>query len=860
MKTFHVRIDRFACFLLVLFLMSGMMPLSVAQTTGTTGDHSEVGLGDGSVSGMGLAAFDFGEQPMRYLENDRIKLGIDLSLGGAVTYLSDENNGGENMINSVDWGRQIQLSFYSGPRPFIGPNGEKPTERWAGLGWNPIQSGDVGGNKANTTAFEYRDDRKSMYVRCVPMQWPHDGVPGDCEFECLYTLDGNVIKLQAKIINHRRDKTQYPAGGQEMPALYTNGPWYKLVTYLGEKPFQNEPVTVVVDKTDGKGWPWVHYVTPERWSALMDEQGNGIGVYQPKSVKVTAGFHGGDANKGHGGEKSGQTGYIAPLGHQILDHDITWGYDTYFVLGTVEDVRNFAKKMTPANPRPTWKFENSRDDWYYGGGAKDAGWPIQQMLDVQFPADGKLNGPDTFWKAEDAPILEIEGAFQCNDPAAASGTGTLLVRLQPFGKSDVTDWLGWSEGTHNVEKERAAKAEQYPRAESFDVPLEVTFDGINRVYRVDLSKEPKYHGPMKNLTIQFPSQNGTAKIKRIGFVQEKSTTPTVLHSVADERQFIESPEQDAIKNPAMRWADTSRKFQPDGTAIPYSKDPCVVRFQDRYLMYFSLPPNDRVKTTCGWIIGIAESSDLVHWKRIAELPPMQECDAKGLCAPCARVWDGKVHLFYQTYGNGKDDAICYAFSHNGVDFTPHPQNPVFRPHGDWTCGRAIDADVFRFKDKLFLYAATRDPDMKIQKLVVATADPDSDYGPDCWTQAFDGAILEPELPWETKCIEAATVCQRGDQLVMFYAGGYNNDPQQIGVAVSDDGIRWTRMWDVPFLPNGNEESWNRFESGHPGVFVDDDGQTYLFYQGNNDKGKTWFLSCVKIDWDGNRPRIASEFN
>ncbi|MBQ5790837.1 MAG: hypothetical protein IIW01_11150, partial [Thermoguttaceae bacterium] len=36
---------------------------------------------------------------------------------------------------------------------------------------------------------------------------------------------------------------------------------------------------------------------------------------------------------------------------------------------------------------------------------------------------------------------------------------------------------------------------------------------------------------------------------------------------------------------------------------------------------------------------------------------------------------------------------------------------------------------------------------------------------------------------------------------------------------------------------------------HPGVFVDDDGQTWLFFQGNASKGKDWYLSRVKIDWD-----------
>src|SRR5690554_7822113 len=131
------------------------------------------------------------DSSMRYLENDRIKLGIDLDLGGAVTFLSDQANGGENMVNSYDWGRQIQMSFYSGPWPYIGPNGEEPRPEWAGLGWNPIQSGDAGGNRAKIIDFERRGEN-AFFIRSIPMQWPHEtGVAGDCEFECLYTLEGN---------------------------------------------------------------------------------------------------------------------------------------------------------------------------------------------------------------------------------------------------------------------------------------------------------------------------------------------------------------------------------------------------------------------------------------------------------------------------------------------------------------------------------------------------------------------------------------------------------------------------------------------------------------------------------------------
>ena len=92
---------------------------------------------------------------------------------------------------------------------------------------------------------------------------------------------------------------------------------------------------------------------------------------------------------------------------------------------------------------------------------------------------------------------------------------------------------------------------------------------------------------------------------------------------------------------------------------------------------------------------------------------------------------------------------------------------------------------------------------------------------------------------------------------MFYAGAYNNEPQQIGVAFSHDGLAWERMSDQPFLANGKPGEWNSSESGHPAVFTDPlDGVTWLFFQGNADRGKSWYLSKRRVEWDGHVPRLA----
>lgn len=279
----------------------------------------------------------------------------------------------------------------------------------------------------------------------------------------------------------------------------------------------------------------------------------------------------------------------------------------------------------------------------------------------------------------------------------------------------------------------------------------------------------------------------------------------------------------------------------------------MIRFQDRYLMYYSLPGNAPMGS--GWGIGIAESRNQFQWTKVGEALPEQPVEANGICAPGARVIGGKVHLFYQTYGNGRLDAICHAESPDGLRFSRDASNPVFRPEGAWNAGRAIDAEVVPFRGRWYLYAATRDPEMKIQMVTGAVADAGQGFGRGAWKTIGDGPLLKPELDWEGECIEAPSVLERGGRLYMFYAGAYNNAPQQVGCARSDDGVRWERLFRTPLLANGKPGEWNSSESGHPCIFEDERKRTWLFFQGNDDNGKTWWLSWVRIGWKGALPYV-----
>jgi len=288
---------------------------------------------------------------------------------------------------------------------------------------------------------------------------------------------------------------------------------------------------------------------------------------------------------------------------------------------------------------------------------------------------------------------------------------------------------------------------------------------------------------------------------------------------------------------------------------PFAKDPSVIRFDDRYLMYYSMAPSTNSSLPKGWAIGIAESHNLVNWKKAGDILPEQDCENNGIVNGRIILLDGKLHLFYNSYGNGARDALCHATSKDGIKFTRDPSNPIWRPKGNWNNGRSIDVDVVEWGNQLIMYYATRDPSGKTQMLHAVTADKKSSFGRSAWKSLSDGPILKPELPWEKKCIEAPSVIRRGNTLYLFYGGGYNNDPQQIGCATSKDGVHFQRLFREPLIPNGEQGDWNASETGHPGVFEDCDGRTYLFVQGNNNKGHTWFLSCYEISWRDGRPFV-----
>lgn len=392
---------------------------------------------------------------MSFIENSEIKLGIDLNRGGAIVFLS--RSGSANLINNFDLGRQVQLSFFSGPVPYE-VKGQAPSEHWAHIGWNPIQAGDDFENTSQI--LEHRNDGKTIYVKCIPMQWPLNQVPGECTFESWLELDGPVVVARGRINNSRPDKSQYKARLQELPAVYANAPYHRVISYTGERPFSQDVVSVIPKSTTDH--PWTMWQGTEGWAALLNEKDEGLGLVSPGRIHFTGGFAG---KPGAGGTHDNSTGYLASQAQEILDHNIGYEFVYELVAGSLKEIRARAETHRREG-LPSWDFSKGRDGWHYRN-AFDTGWPIREGLHVRLEKeDPQLISPYTFWNAEDAPVLEIECAFKTK-------AKTAVVFWQRHG-------------------------EKVPGSKDF-VQFSLIPDGEFHRYRINLSESEGYRGGIVRL-------------------------------------------------------------------------------------------------------------------------------------------------------------------------------------------------------------------------------------------------------------------------------------------------------------------------------------------------------------------------
>ncbi len=356
-----------------------------------------------------LSALRQGIDGLKTIENGKIKVGINTNYGGAITYLAFLDSHGDsvstaNMVNNPDLGRQIQIALYSGPINYPG---------YPGLGWDPIQAGDAFGNSSQVLAVESQPNL--LYAKTIPKQFGINNEPGEATIEHWIRLDGNVVKVHAKVVMFRSDKTQYEARQQEFPCVYLNGDYHNMWYYKGNSPYTNDPLDV--DRILPNQPPSTLFgdVFPsEPWMASTNDKDYGVGLYVPDNYEWKRGYFGSDLS---GDENSIVASYIASTNRVLLDHNLVYEWDYELILGKINNIRSYVASKPHAPAGPNYRFDTSRKGWYYQK-ASDTGWPIQGKLHVKMDqSDASLNNnrissPYVHWKGRNNPKMYLRAAFQ----------------------------------------------------------------------------------------------------------------------------------------------------------------------------------------------------------------------------------------------------------------------------------------------------------------------------------------------------------------------------------------------------------------------------------------------------------------
>jgi hypothetical protein len=296
-------------------------------------------------TGYGQLPKQFVESVDPVIDNGTLLLKLDLTRGGAISYLSLSGST-RSIVNIADEGRYIQQSYYAGRSVDRKAEGQSPN--WSPWAWNPIQVGDAYRNRAKI--LDFQKNGNTLYVKCTPMLWDMNNMPAEAEMEQWTTLSGNVLAVRNKLTCHRTDNI-YAEGildDQELPAVYPISALKNLYTYLGTLPFTNgilsNPATVSL--SSGFWGRYINDTVTENWMAYVDDSKWGIGVYNPICTNFLAGMSGQP-----GGEAtSGATSYIAPVKKEILNKNSVYEYEYYLIVGTVDEIRTKIYEIHSSNP------------------------------------------------------------------------------------------------------------------------------------------------------------------------------------------------------------------------------------------------------------------------------------------------------------------------------------------------------------------------------------------------------------------------------------------------------------------------------------------------------------------------------
>ena len=319
------------------------------------------------------------------LDNGTIRVGIDSTRGGVISYLSPSGSA-TNYINIYQPGREVQQSYYAGQQ--IDRKAEGQNRTWSPWPWNPIGAGDSYGNRA--AVLSSRITSTTMYVKTQPLLWDMYREPCQCVVETWITLEGRRVRVHNKLTTFRTDnRWNVVSNAQELPAAYPIANLSRVVSYTGSRPFTWDGTSQIPKSTT---WVWSQWRTEENWGACVDAGNFGVGVYNPGRTL----FFGGLNRNPSGDSTSYDTCYLAPIEAVALDKTSTFEYDYWLTIGTIDQIRWQAYDLHQGQPAPPSGFPaGDSQTWNFDADGDRGGWTAVNGVSSLSVFGGALHGNST---------------------------------------------------------------------------------------------------------------------------------------------------------------------------------------------------------------------------------------------------------------------------------------------------------------------------------------------------------------------------------------------------------------------------------------------------------------------------------
>jgi hypothetical protein len=285
------------------------------------------------------------------LNNGFVHVKLDLSHGGAFSYISQADST-TNLVNAPDNGRFISQRYYAGQAVDRTAAGQfSGTTPWY---WDADQAGDIEEN--SSTIIDSYSKNDTLYVKTQPLLYDMNNELAQCYIEQWVTLDSNGIHVRNKLTTSRTDNIwDVVPRWNDLPHAFLNTILNNQYSYTGDKPWTSGTLSKIA--ASGSGWDYFN--ATEHWAAEVNDNNWGLGIYNKDCVN----FAGGNVS-------AYSFTHLSPLNILSLDKNTTFEYDYYIILGTLDQIRQYAYKLGGSSSdtalATVWNFKNTANNWYAG--------------------------------------------------------------------------------------------------------------------------------------------------------------------------------------------------------------------------------------------------------------------------------------------------------------------------------------------------------------------------------------------------------------------------------------------------------------------------------------------------------------